>query len=174
MKFGKRKVLITLRGVKRMDEAKLERIYHQIAQTIVEMIPEEWEKVYLYGEVLEGVQSTYFYYYPYESDQPIYSLDIPELFDVEEEEYDQLKGQLYDLLRDLWNESKRDGNEVWTNLTLILDSSGKFKLEYGYEDLSETDHFVRSMIWRYNKLGILPKGDYATKILKEHLQDKNE
>ncbi|MBN2910186.1 DUF600 family protein [Polycladomyces sp. WAk] len=45
-----------------MDHAKLDSMYQSIAQTVMEMIPEEWTKVYVYGERMDGVQSNYFYY----------------------------------------------------------------------------------------------------------------
>jgi hypothetical protein len=53
-----------LRARGKSMEDQLGKIYQQIGETIVEMIPEEWEKVYLYAEVSEGFSYVYFYYCP--------------------------------------------------------------------------------------------------------------
>lgn len=129
-----------------MDEAKLGEIYQQIAKTIVDMIPEIWEKVYLYGEVTEGVSQLYFFYYPTNNSSPVYFLNIPELFGISESVFDELKDQLFDYLEKLWNEFNKNDQEPWTNLTFILDSSGKFKIDFDYEDLSDKNPRNRRII----------------------------
>lgn len=70
-----------------MNEARLGVIYQQIAEIVDNTIPEEWSKVYLYGEIVDGSQTAYFYYYPQGSDSPVHSHDITELFTVSESEY---------------------------------------------------------------------------------------
>ncbi|MGG0251712.1 immunity protein YezG family protein [Peribacillus frigoritolerans] len=45
-----------------MNESKLNEYYLKIAQTVNEMIPEEWSKVILYGEVNEGTGTAFFFY----------------------------------------------------------------------------------------------------------------
>ena len=77
-------------------EAQLGKIYQQIGETIVEMIPEEWEKVYLYAEVSEGFSYVYFYYYPVNHSSPVYFLDIPEKFHISDTEFDEIRHQLFE------------------------------------------------------------------------------
>ncbi|GAB6255105.1 hypothetical protein PSKAS_06270 [Peribacillus sp. N1] len=43
-----------------MNEEQLDRLYQHIAEVVVETIPEEWSKFYLYGEVVEGAQKLIF------------------------------------------------------------------------------------------------------------------
>jgi uncharacterized protein (TIGR01741 family) len=155
-----------------MDEAKLASIYTKIAQTVVETIPEEWDKVYLYGEIAEGVQKSYFYYYPKDVDKPVYSHNIPQLFNMDEEDYDKLWYQLLDYLQELWNEFKH--NEKWTNLTFVFDSNGNFKVDYDYEDLSNADDYERRLIWKYKYLGLIPEDDDDKKFLEEYLNSIKE
>lgn len=45
-----------------MKESKLNEYYQKIAQTVNEMIPEEWSKVILYGEINEGTGTAFFFY----------------------------------------------------------------------------------------------------------------
>jgi uncharacterized protein (TIGR01741 family) len=167
-----------LRGDNQMlDDAKVGPIYQQIAQIVIDMIPEEWSKVYVYGEVTEGAQSNFFYYYPIASEEPVYSLKISELFDVDEEEFEQLDDQLYYSLKELWTEFKQSGHEPWSSFTMIIDPE-RFNIEFGYEDLSapDTDHFSRSLAWKYHYLSIVPTDSYAKKVLEEYLEKnrKNE
>ncbi|RID89379.1 DUF600 family protein [Peribacillus asahii] len=46
-----------------MDELKLNSLYQKIAQTVNEMILEEWSKVLVYGEINKHIRTSFFYYY---------------------------------------------------------------------------------------------------------------
>jgi hypothetical protein len=53
-----------------MDDAKLDRIgdlYQEIGQLVIDMIPEEWRKVYIYSEMEEegGCNATLKMQHPY-------------------------------------------------------------------------------------------------------------
>ncbi|MDQ7864190.1 DUF600 family protein [Peribacillus frigoritolerans] len=74
-------------GDKKMNESKLNEYYQKIAQTVNEMIPEEWSKVILYGEVNEGTGTVFFFYQSNINDKLIYSHDIPELHSISRIEY---------------------------------------------------------------------------------------
>ncbi|WP_191566307.1 antitoxin YezG family protein [Metabacillus idriensis] len=139
-----------------MENSNLENLYTKIAQKAIEMIPDEWTIVYLYGEIVEDVGKVYFYYYPINSDVPVYFYDIPEKFDINEEQFDLLWNELLDGLQNLWEEFNNFNQETWTNLTLVFDNKGDFKIHYDYEDLSDADDNERSIIWEYKYLGIVP------------------
>lgn len=151
-------------------EGKLNEIYIKIANTIDETIPEKWDKVFMYGEILEDVQKAFFYYYPTGSKEPVYSHDIPEIFDISEDEYDELLLQLIDNITELQNELKNNGQEPWTNLTFILESNGKFKFEYDYTDLLEVDDIAHHAVWEYKYLGIIPENEYRRKFVEEYIK----
>ncbi|MFC4076164.1 immunity protein YezG family protein [Salinithrix halophila] len=156
-----------------MDDTKMDRIvghYQKVGQLVHEMIPEEWEKVYIYGEMEADGGAIFFYYYPSESDKPVYSLDIPELFEVDEEAFEELEDQLYPTLRASWKEFKDSPQEPWSTFTMIMDRSGKYEVKNGYEDLSGIDLSDRYLAWRYKYLGIGPKSDYEKKCLEQYLK----
>ncbi len=115
----------------------MEAIYQKVANILVEMIPEEWEKILLYAEVREGFSQVFFYYYPVNQEQPVYSLDIVDMFNIDKPMHRKLKQELYDCFEELWNEFKVQDQELWTSLTYILDNMGRMKLNYGYDDISE-------------------------------------
>lgn len=115
----------------------MEVIYQKVANILVEMIPEEWEKILLYAEVREGFSQVFFYYYPVNKEKPVYSLDIVDEFNTGKPLHRKLKQELYDCFEELWNEFKVQDQELWTSLTYILDNKGRMKLNYGYDDISE-------------------------------------
>ncbi len=125
----------------------MEVTYQKVANILVEMIPEEWEKILLYAEVREGFSQIYFYYYPINQKQPVYSLDIVDVFNIDKTLHRKLKQELYECFEKLWNEFKVQGQEQWTNLTYILDNMGRMKLNYGYEDISEISSEEKQDKW---------------------------
>ncbi|MED0680360.1 antitoxin YezG family protein [Aneurinibacillus thermoaerophilus] len=160
-----------------MDEIKLGNIYHKIAQTVIETIPEEWSKVFVYGEIGDDVRTAFFYYYPSNDNMPIHSHNIPNLFNMDTEEYKTLWRQLLDDFEELWYEFKNSGQELWTNVTFIFDSTGEFKVDYNYEDLSDADDYERRIIWKHKYLGLIPEDDDDREFLEEYLksiEDKTE
>ncbi|MDG4850796.1 immunity protein YezG family protein [Peribacillus frigoritolerans] len=44
-------------------------------------------------------------------------------------------------------EFKEQEQELWTNLTFILDNTGKMKINYGYEDISELSPVEKQDKW---------------------------
>jgi uncharacterized protein (TIGR01741 family) len=151
-------------------EKKLNEIYGKIAGTLNETIPEDWDKVIMYGEVLEGASETFFNYYPTGSNKSVYSHDIPHLFDISEDEYNQLWLRLINYLEELHDIFIQNEQEPWTNLTFILESNGKFKIDYDYTDLSDADDVERHMIWNYKYLGIIPQKERYKKIVEEYIK----
>ena len=95
-----------------MSTQNLEEIYMKIAEQIDYMIPEKWSKIYAYSEVTQDVAKAYFYYYTERGDkQPIYSQNIPELFDIDENEFDMSLLQLVNCFKELRQEFINDGQE---------------------------------------------------------------
>ncbi len=52
------------------------------------IVPEEWKKILLFAEYREGYKKVFFYYFPETGDKPIYSLDILDLFTIDEDEFE--------------------------------------------------------------------------------------
>ena len=87
---------------------EIKRIYSEIQKKILYMIPEKWDKIYLYASVIENMNSIetgemFFYYFPKGilKKNPINVYEIPEKFNIEESLYIFL---LFALYSD-WNES---------------------------------------------------------------------
>ena len=159
-----------------MHTMRFEETYKKLALELDEIIPERWDKVYLYARVSEGVQSVYFYYYPQEKNQPIYSMDIIDLFEIDEDIMNKYIFNLCNYCKELWQGFKENEQELWTNFTFFLNSDGKFNFEYDYTDLSKVDDYERQIIWEYKYLGIEPSIERKRdrKILDSYLKKLNK
>lgn len=147
-------------------------IYQNAAQIIIEMIPEDWEKIYLYAQMDEDSGTVFFYYLSLgEKPQPVKNLDIPKNFKVDEDEFFNLRTELDDCFFDLWEEFQKNGQECWINLTYTLDNTGDFNIDYGYEDLTGQDSIQIQTIWEYKNLGIIPEeGSYKRSLFEKYLE----
>ncbi|KZE37503.1 hypothetical protein AV656_13150 [Bhargavaea cecembensis] len=136
-----------------MTTEQIDKCYEEIAQQIIEMIPEEWSTVKLYAESWPGYSTVYFYYDPAGNTLPILNLDIPDLFSVDPDDFILQKRQLRRTVLALQQLFSEQDMETWTNFTLILNHDGTFKAEYGYEDLTELDPGEKREAWKV-KYGI--------------------
>ncbi|MDG5471425.1 DUF600 family protein [Jeotgalibacillus sp. ET6] len=130
-----------------METNQVELIYQKIANVLIDMIPEQWDKIVLYAEVREGFSQVYFYYYPKDHEKPVYSLDIPDRFNVDKHEYREMKQELYKCFEEIWNEFKVQDQEQWESATFILNNAGQMKLNYGYDDLSQISPEEKQEKW---------------------------
>lgn len=142
---------------------KIKEMYEDIQRRIFYMIPEKWDKMYLYASVsdlIDGHQTgeLFFYYIPKGifKKNPVNVYEIPQKFNLDEKEYLKLVNILYQKIVELREEFKKiELVPTWSNLTMIIQGT-QFKVEYDYEDLSKSEFssYERHIIWRYNYLGI--------------------
>ena len=128
-------------------EKEMNRLYREIAETVNEMIPEEWKEIFLYAEFREGYKKVFFYYYSEIEGEPVYSLDITDIFNVDDAEFDGLEKELYNCFSRLLEEFKEQNQKIWTSLTFILDNTGKMKINYGYENISDLSPVEKQDKW---------------------------
>lgn len=142
---------------------KIKEMYEDIQRRIFYMIPEKWEKMYLYASVSDLIDrrqtgELFFYYIPKGifKKNPVNVYEIPQKFNLDEKEYIKLVHILYEKIVALREEFKKiEVVPTWTNLTIMIQGI-KFKVEYDYEDLTKSkfSNYERHIIWRYNFLGI--------------------
>lgn len=142
---------------------KVKEIYEDIQKKLFYMIPEKWNQLYLYSSVIdmpngETTGELYFYYIPKGilKKKPINVYEIPNKFNLEENEYLKLVNILYNRIKDLRQEFKKsETGSLWSNITITIENL-KFKVEYNYEDLLKSDFnsYERHIIWRYQYLKI--------------------
>ncbi len=161
---------------------KIEELYEDIQKKIFYMIPEKWDKLYLYASVVESLGNVetgelYFYYEPKGilKKNFVNVYEIPSKFNLDEKEYSKLVETLYTKIKELRKEFKkiRKDEKVWSNLTISIKNL-RFKVEYNYEDFkkSKFSSYDRHIIWRYEYLNIgMDRCNKEEKeILKEYLE----
>ena len=154
---------------------KIKDKYEDIQKKLFYMIPEKWEELYLYASVIDKADDKptgelFFYYVPRSilKKNPVNVYEIPSKFNIDEDQYGKLVEILYDSIKELRQEFEKSGQELWSNITIIIKGT-RFGIEYGYEDLNNDGltSYERHIIWRYKYLGL--SIDYANKEEKEVL-----
>ena len=149
---------------------KIKKIYEDIQKKIFYMIPEKWDKMYLYASIIDRNQELqtgemYFYYYPKGvfKKNPINVYEIPNRFNIEEDSYLKLVNELYNDIKILRKELADIGEPLWSNITISIENA-TFKIQYEYDDLtiSELNNYYRHLLWRYKYLNI-PLSTYNKK-----------
>ncbi len=158
----------------------MKKIYMDIQEKLYYMIPEKWDSIFLYASISEGIQNLetgemFFYYFPKGilRKEPINVYEIPNKFNIEEDEYLKLTDDLYQKIKKLKEEFKRVNKKSWTNITISIQNY-RFMVEYDYEDLRtcEFNSYERHIIWRYIhlKTGLNTYNKKERKIINAYLE----
>lgn len=171
-----------------LNTSKLRKIYSKIQTQLFYLIPEKWDRIYLYASMYENrnhleAGEMFFYYYPKGilKKNPVNVYEVPSKFNVEEEAYMKLVDTLYQTIKLLKEEFKKAEERMWTNLTISIENL-KFHVAYDYEELESSRYssYDRHIIWKYKYLNLpierLQKRDremLERYLLEENFQDKD-
>ena len=124
-----------------LDTEEVKIIYKEIQKKLYYIIPEKWDKLYLYSSISEKAFNTpigemYFYYFPKGilKKNPINVYEIPTKFNIDEKKYIKLVKNLYSSIEGLWEYYRNNTKKVWTCITISIENH-KFKIEYNYEPI---------------------------------------
>lgn len=159
-----------------MKTERIETIYSDIATKLDKLIPEKWSQIYLYAQLANSMYTMYFFYYTENKKKLVYSFDIPKNYEINEDEFDDLRDEIKKDFKDLQNEFVVNKQELWTNLTLVIKDTDEFKIDYRYNDISTIDPFEQQVIWRYEVLGLdsSNQSNLAKKVLERYIEDKKK
>ena len=161
--------------------SEVKKIYSELQKQLFYLIPEKWDRIYLYASVeekMEGLETgeLFFYYFPKGilRKNPINVYEIPNKFSLNEDEYIKLVENLYLQIKKLWEIYKLEGHRLWTSLTIRIEGL-KFEIEYDYTELTYTKYsgIDRHIIWKYKNLK-LPDEAFSRKEQKIIRQYINE
>ncbi|MGO5674832.1 antitoxin YezG family protein [Bacillus subtilis] len=158
-------------------ETKLNNLYKKIAETVNEMIPEQWEKFWFYAQVSETGGGTYFYYNtPDEPQNYKSSLEVPFIFTIDEDDFTEKKRKLFDLSEKLRDVFKENDQELWYSFTLSLERTGKLNISFDYTDWFSTDYSFsdQQIIWKHKYLGEEPSDTSLKGIIEKYKADYPE
>lgn len=140
---------------------RIKSLYAKIQTQLFYMIPEKWDKIYLYASIVEKANNIqtgemFFYYFPKGilKRNPVNVYEIPYIYNIDEEAYNTLINKLYETIKELRREFEKEGLKLWSNLTISI-ANLKFNIEYDYEDLNTSKYTneERHIIWNYKYLG---------------------
>lgn len=142
-------------------EEEMNRLYREIAETVNEMIPEDWNKFYFYAQISKNGGGTYFFYNTLENKQYKYSVEIPFKNQIDEDEFERKEDVLYKLSKELRKVFEDNEQELWYSFTMSLESSGTFKLHYDYTNWFDTEYSFsdQMIIWKNKYLGEVPNDE---------------
>ena len=161
----------------------IKNLYAEIQQKLFYMIPEKWDKLYLYASVFEksGKQTgeMFFYYFPKGiiKKNPVNVYEVPSRFNIDENAYMKLADEVYELIKKLKQQYKLNELEPWSNITISVENF-KFKVECNNDDLVNSAYtsYDRHIIWRYKylktPLSMYNKKDRKT--IETYLNQNNE
>ena len=153
--------------------------YEKIQNLLFEMIPEKWDKIFLYASIMDRIGNVqtgelYFYYLPkgFLKKKPVNVYEVPSKFNMEEAKYTKLVDNLYEKIKELRQDFIDTDQKLWTNVTISIGNC-TFKVEYGYEELGqdEQSNYENHVIWRYKYLGIGGEIKEERKILEKYFSN---
>ena len=154
--------------------------YEKIQSILFLMIPEKWESIYLYASVVMGTGNSqtgelYFYYIPKGilKKKPINVYEVPQRFNINEEQYMKMVEELYNEIKELKQEFIDMEQDLWTNLTISI-ANARFRIEYFYNNLpmNERESNERRIIWRYKYLKMGGEKKEEQRILEKYFSNK--
>lgn len=164
-----------------LPEEKL--LYTEIQKKLFYIIPEKWESIYLYASIIDvpnqkPVGEMYFYYLPKGiiKKKFVNSYEIPNLFNIDEEQYSKMITNVYNQIKQLRECYIKNNRRVWSSVTISIENM-RFKIEFDYSNIldSEFNSYERHLVWRYmylkEDIGALKRSD---KKIIEAYQDSNE
>lgn len=161
---------------------KIKKIYAEIQKKLFYLIPEKWDKIFLYASIIDQMNNMqtgemFFYYYPKGviKRKPINVYEIPAKFSIEEDTYLKLVDELYRQIKLLRKMLVKLGERTWSNVTISIENF-KFGVEFNYDNLIDSKYtsYQRHLIWRYEYLNT-PLNSYSKeerKTILEYLEEK--
>lgn len=143
-------------------DPKVQKIYREIQRQLFYMIPEKWNKVYLYSSIIERPNNLetgelYFYYVPKGvlKKNPVNVYEIPIKFSIDENEYLKLVDKLYCEIKKLQRLTNELEAKKWNSIVISI-ADFKFNVEYRYEDLIHFNFssYEKHIIFRYKYLNL--------------------
>lgn len=126
-----------------------EKIYQQVADELLNVVPEWWNDLILRCEIGEASYLIE-YYVKKKGGRYTKCYDLEEIESVELFRSFKKIHQILKTERDI-----QDEKEKWTNCTLIIKKDGAFKMDFDYTNLIE-NAYIHEAIWKYKYLEIMP------------------
>ena len=164
------------------NSKEIKDIYEEIQRKIFYAVPGKWDELYLYASIIDRLGNVqtgemYFYFLPKGllKRKFVNVYEVPAKYDIEEEEYMKIVEELYDEIKQLREERIKNGQRVWSNLTISIKNS-RFKIEYNYDNLigGKDAYYDHHIFWRQKYLHIEPQGKKEKQAIENYLARINK
>nr|2IA1_A Chain A, BH3703 protein [Halalkalibacterium halodurans]2IA1_B Chain B, BH3703 protein [Halalkalibacterium halodurans] len=153
-------------------EKQIESYYQEIAQLIIDMIPEEWAEVRFYAqEDHDGWKIFFFHYLSASSDEWTKDIDIRDVIKVPQDEFMEKYNELSFCISDFRKDYAEAFGEPWMSFQMTFYASGKFNIDF-YYDKNPFDTFLTRLAWQYEHFGTIPEDSFYKETLNEYLEEK--
>lgn len=158
---------------KELQEEFFERqneLIRAIAQQVSDTIPDEWKEFYFHADINDDFSGgVYFFFNTKESIDYIYSEDIPEIYNVNEDEYYERWDKLYKLSKSLKQLFIEYEQVLWQAITIIVDEKRTLKMDYDYTEWLGSSFGHNEMIdyFEYKYLGKVPEDKEEEELFKK-------
>lgn len=164
-----------------IENSELRKIYSELQKQLFYLIPEKWDRIYLYASVEEKIKGIetgelFFYYFPKGilRKNPINVYEVPNKFNLNEEEYIELVEVLYNEIKQIRLIYKKSKHRLWHSITIRIEEL-KFEIEYNYDELNHAkfSDIEKHIIWKYNNLK-LPDEAFSRqdrKIIRKYINE---
>ncbi len=126
--------------------------FELIADKLQDILPQGWNKVVFYAEVTDDSYEMFYYVFTSESETPIQCYDLPDLYEIDEEQIDAAFEELYEPLREERANLITEEKEPWSNYTMVLTDDGHFKVDYDFTSLEDGGYEYRK-VWKKKYIG---------------------
>jgi hypothetical protein len=159
---------------------RIKELYEEIQRKIFYAVPGKWDELYLYASIIERLGNLrtgemYFYFMPKGIIKRKYInvYEVPNKYDIEEEEYLRLVDLIYDDIKELREEFQNSKQEIWSNITVSI-CNNRFKIEYNYDKISGTneEYYNHHIYWRYKYLQIEPRNKKEKQAIEDYLANR--
>ena len=135
---------------------KIIEIVHQAN----DMIPVEWDDLYINFEVDKTLSGGVIFFFKYKGKYHYY-MDIPSLFNISEDEFDDEFMDLCDLGGEMKKIFIEQGLEEWSAFIIKVDENNKASLDFDYApwNKSQFGPTARINFFRYQYLGFKPRNE---------------
>lgn len=155
-------------------ENRLNDLYRQIAETVNEMIPENWVKFHFYAQVTEDGGGAFFFYLPAANPERYeYSVEIPYKYEVDEKAFKTYKRRMFSLAEEMREVFLHNDHEPWYSFTMSLERTGKLRVHFDYTDWFNTDYSYSDqvVIWKHKYLSEMPEDSRLRTLIEKYLEE---
>lgn len=120
-----------------------DKIYQLIFDELLKYLPTDWEKLIVY---LEHGEEAYSYSF-YVEENGVYT----KCFDIKDISEEELFASFAKIEKEVSAERNKQSN-AWSNMTMIVEATGKMKTDFDYTDLS-VGSYQYNKNWKKKYLG---------------------